>query len=362
MSMELRNTRVGTGLSQEEVLIDMSAVETDRSITPATDRSLPSGNDTTCTTDRSEAPIDRSPIPSHDNVSQVDPSAETIDRSLIPVVPISLPTSDQFIPVAPIRRSGRESKPPAKLNDYICHTVPTTTLQAECAYPLDQYLSSDRFSPSHCAYLHAITNTILPKHYSQAVLDEHFREDMRSEINACEENQTWTVEELPPGKKAIGCKWVFTIKYRSDGTLERHKARLVVLGNKQIEGEDYDETFAHVSKMTTVRMPLKVSAAKNWEVHQMDVHNAFIHGDLHEKVYMKLPPRFRTNNPYQVCRLHKSLYGLRQSPRFWYEKLSSALVEYGFTQCITDYFLFTFHRDKAQLNVLVRFAGDDRDF
>lgn len=133
---------------------------------------------------------------------------------------------------------------------------------SECAYPLDQYLYSERFSPSHCAYLHAITSTILQKHYSQAVLDEHFREAMRSEINACEENQTWTVEELPPGKKAIGCKWVFTIKYRSDGTLECHKARLVVLGNKQIKGEDYDETFASVAKMTTVRMVLEISAAR----------------------------------------------------------------------------------------------------
>ena len=103
---------------------------------------------------------------------------------------------------------------------------------------------------------------------------------MQKEIYALENNKTWDVQKLPAGKKALGCKWVYKIKYNSDGTIERLKARLVILGNHQTEGLDYTETFAPVAKMVTVRVFLAVSAAKGWAVHQMDVHNAFLHGDL----------------------------------------------------------------------------------
>jgi len=88
----------------------------------------------------------------------------------------------------------------------------------------------------------------------------------------------------------------------------------VVLGNRQQEGVEYDETFAHVAKMSTVRVFLGVAAARDWHVHQMDVHNAFLHGDLTEEVYMKLPQGFHFDDPTKVCRLHKSLYGLKQAP------------------------------------------------
>ena len=114
------------------------------------------------------------------------------------------------------------------------------------------------------------------------------------------------------------CAWLtldLTIKYNSDGTIRRHKARLVVRGNDQIEGEDFTETFAPVVKMTTVRALLRIVAAKKWEIHQIDVHNAFLRGDLEEEVYMKLPSGFSHSDPTKVCRLRKSLYGLRQAPR-----------------------------------------------
>lgn len=129
-----------------------------------------------------------------------------------------------------------------------------------------------------------------------------------------ENNGTWVVTDLPKGKKAIGSKWVYKIKYNSDSTVERYKARLVILGNNQVEGLDYKETFAPVAKMVTVRTVLSVAAAKKWEMHQMDVHNAFLHGDLAEEVYMKMPPGFRTSQSTKVCHLQKSLYGLRQAP------------------------------------------------
>lgn len=176
---------------------------------------------------------------------------------------------------------------------------------------------------------------------------------MASEIEALQNNGTWTITTLPPRKKALGCKWIYKIKYHSDGTIERFKARLVILGNHQVEGLDYTETFAPVAKMVTVRTVLAVAAAKAWELHQMDVHNAFLHGDLQEDVYMKLPPGFMTEHKGMVCKLRKSLYGLRQAPRCWFAKLSTALKNYGFRQSCSDYSLFTLRTTTVHLVVLV---------
>ena len=143
------------------------------------------------------------------------------------------------------------------------------------------------------------------------------------------------------------------MKYRADGTIERFKARLVALGNKQAEGVDYKETFAPVAKMGTVRLFLDVSTKRGWDVHQMDVHNAFLHGDLTEEVYMKLPPGFQSADSTKVCRLRKSLHGLRQSPRCWFEKLSAALQEYGFEQCRSDHSLFTYTKGTTRIQILI---------
>lgn len=132
---------------------------------------------------------------------------------------------------------------------------------------------------------------------------------------------------------------------------------MVVLGNNQVEGTDYTDTFAPVVKMTTVRTLLEVVAAKDWAVHQMDVHIAFLHGDLDEEVYMQLPPGFRTDDKSQVCRLHKSLYGLRQAPRCWFSKLSTSLKDYDFTQSVADYYLFTYARGTQRIYVLI-YADD----
>ena len=183
--------------------------------------------------------------------------------------------------------------------------------------------------------------------------DAGWQASMHDEIRALEENGTWSLVPLPPGKRALGSQWVYRTKYKSNGDVERLKSRLVVLGNHQEAGIDYNETFAPVAKMTTVRAFLAIAASKNWELHQMDVHNAFLHGDLDEEVYMKLPPGFESSDPSLVCRLRKSLYGLKQAPRCWFAKLVSALKGYGFVQSYSDYSLFTYTRGSIQLNVLV---------
>lgn len=189
---------------------------------------------------------------------------------------------------------------------------------------------------------------------------------MQQEIEALEQNGTWTVTQMPLGKKALGCKWVYRIKHKSDGSIERFKARLVILGNHQVEGIDYSETFAPVAKMVTVRTILAIAAAKDWELHQMDVHNAFLHRDLEEEVFMKPPPGFHVQQPDMVCKLNKSPYGLKQAPRCWFAKLSTKLRRYGFIQSLSDYSLFTLQRSGLHIVVLVYvddliISGNDHD-
>lgn len=108
-----------------------------------------------------------------------------------------------------------------------------------------------------------------------------------------------------------------------------------------------------MAKPSTVRILLQIDAAKKWEVHQMDVHNAFLHGDLKEEVYMRLPPGFQGSDPTKVGRLRKSIYGLKQPPRCWFSKLSDALLSYGFVQSQSDYSHFSFIRGKINLHILV---------
>lgn len=175
----------------------------------------------------------------------------------------------------PLGRGFRQKKPPTRLADYVATLLHEPTLSAT-PYPLENYLSSEHFSMNYQAFLAVITSAVEPQTYAEAIKDEKWRFAVTHEIDSLEDRGTWTVEALPPGKKTLGCKWVFKIKFRADGTIERYKARLVVLGNHQTEGIDYSDTFAPVAKMVTVRTFLQQAVSLDWEVHQMDVHNAFL--------------------------------------------------------------------------------------
>lgn len=120
---------------------------------------------------------------------------------------------------------------------------------------------------------------------------------MQQEILALEKKGTWTLTSLLPGKRALGSKWVYHIKYKANDSIEHYKACLVILGNTQKQGLDFIETFALVAKMVTVRTFLSVATTRNWEVNQIDVHNAFLHGDLHEEVYIRPSPGFWASDP-----------------------------------------------------------------
>ena len=164
---------------------------------------------------------------------------------------------------------------------------------------------------------------------------------MHDEIQALHSNNTWSLVHVHPSMNVIGCRWVYKIKRRMDGSVERYKARLVARGFTQHEGSDYSETLSPVVKHATVRLVFSIAVSCNWKIHQLDIHNAFINGVLTEEVYMKQPPGFVDFSlPSHVCRLYKSLYGLKQAPRAWYIRLSDFLISIGFTTSKVDTSLF----------------------
>ena len=136
---------------------------------------------------------------------------------------------------------------------------------------------------------------------------------MTEELQALENTHTWDLVDLPHGKSAIGCKWVYKIKTKSDGFIERYKARLVAKGYAQEYGIDYEETFAPVARIISVRSLLAIAVVHQWPLFQMDVKNAFLNGDLTEEVYMQAPPGY-SDCPDKVCLLRRALYVLKQAP------------------------------------------------
>eukprot|EP00253_Pinus_taeda_P027235 PITA_27235 len=170
-----------------------------------------------------------------------------------------------------------------------------------------------------------------PQTYSEAKGTPEWEQAMDTEFQSLQKNHTWTLSDLPEGKKPISCKWVYKVKYKANGTLDKYKARLVARGFSQKEGIDYEETFAPTTKMSTIRLVLALAAQFKWKVHQMDVKSAFLNGDLQEEVYMTQPPGFKIAGQEQkVCRLAKALYGLKQAPRARYMKIDQYLTDHGF--------------------------------
>ncbi|KAF8719973.1 hypothetical protein HU200_024743 [Digitaria exilis] len=143
---------------------------------------------------------------------------------------------------------------------------------------------------------------------------------------------------LPAGHRPIGLKWVYKVKKNAAGEVVKHKARLVAKGYVQQPGVDYDEAFAPVARIESVRLLLALAAQEGWEVHHMDVKSAFLNGDLLEEVYVKQPDGFVVKGQEEkVLRLDKALYGLRQAPRAWNTKLDQTLMDLKFQRCDSDH-------------------------
>ena len=205
------------------------------------------------------------------------PSVPVITKSIVPNVPepVAAPTPSVVTP--PPRQGKRSVQLPARLNDYVLYNATSEVLthhallssnrkssssaQGNSLYSLTNFISDDKFSAGHRAYLAAITSNVEPKSFKDAVRVKVWNDAMFKEVDALEINKTWDIVDLPPRKLAIGSQWVYKTKYNADGSIERYKARLVIQGNKQVEGEDYNETFAPIVKMTTVRILLRLVAA-----------------------------------------------------------------------------------------------------
>ena len=180
-----------------------------------------------------------------------------------------------------------------------------------CTYPISSYVSYNQLSPASRSFIASLDSITIPTTLHQALSHSGWRAAMEEEMMALEQTGTWTLVDLPKGKKAIGCKWVFTIKTKADGSID--KARLVAKGYAQTYGIDYSETFSPVAKLSSVRLFISMAATYDWALHQLDVKNAFLNGTLNEEVYMEQPPGFVAQGENgKVCLLRNSLYGLNR--------------------------------------------------
>ena len=197
-----------------------------------------------------------------------------------------------------------------------------------------------------------------PVNYAQAVKDVNWRKAMKQEINSIEANDTWKLTSLPPGQKIIGLKWIYKLKKDANGKVIRYKARLVAKGYVQEHGIDFDEVYAPVTRLETVRLLLALAAKNQWEVHHLDVKTTFLNGDITEDVYVAQPEGFeRRGQEHLVYKLSKALYGLRQAPRAWYAKLNACLVSLGFTRCPYEHAVYT--RKNGEDSLVIAVYVDD---
>lgn len=194
----------------------------------------------------------------------------------------------------------------------------------------------------------------LPRSAHEALRDPNWRVAMQAEYNALVANSTWSLVPRPPHARVITGKWVFRIKLKSDGTLDRYKARWVVRGFHQRPGIDFTETFSPVVKPATIRTVLALVAARDWPANQLDVSNAFLHGNIDEQVYCHQPTGFADlRRPDDICLLSRSLYGLRQAPRAWFNRFVNFVLTLGFVQSRADSSLFVLRRGGATAYLLL---------
>ena len=234
-----------------------------------------------------------------------------------------------------VRRSTRERHVPSKLKDFAYQLPKNSEMSSSnmTTHIGDHKLCDmEYYSPDYVISLHNAMQVKEPCSYKQAAQDEGWKQAMEEELAALEKNETWEWKELPPGKKAIDSKWVYKVKLNKEGKVERLKARLVARGDKQEKGKDYKHTFSPVAKFTTVRMVFALATLKDWKLHQLDINNAFLHGFIEEDLYMKAPQGCHNVPAGMVCKLRKSIYGLKQASRQWNLELTKFLKSRGFHQ------------------------------
>ena len=240
----------------------------------------------------------------HNRVGSLPPENIAIENAVEPPQPV------------PLRRSQRERRP-AITDDYVV------------------YLQESDFD---------IGIRKDPVSFSQAMESDDsskWMEAMNEELKSMAHNDVWDLIELPNSCKPVGCKWVFKTKRDAKGNIERFKARLVAKGFTQKEGIDYKDTFSPVSKKDSLRIIMALVAHFDLELHQMDVKTAFLNGNLDEDIYMEQPEGFtKKGNEHLVCKLKKSIYGLKQASRQWYIKFNNTITSFGLKENIVDQFIY----------------------
>lgn len=183
---------------------------------------------------------------------------------------------------------------------------------------------------------------LTPMSFDDAVKEEKWREAMNNEIQSIEKNNTWSLINLSKGAWKVGVKWIYKTKRDENGEVVKHKTRLVAKGYSQREGVDYTEVYAPVERLDTVRTIIALAASRRWNVYQLDVKSAFLHGNLKENVYVEQPKGYQQKGKeHTVYQLHKALYGLTQAPRAWFNLIEAYFLNGGFHKCLTEQTLFT---------------------
>jgi len=205
-----------------------------------------------------------------------------------PIIDPEPPYIEPAPPTPPIiRKSTRTINPLSHLQDYLCNNASASfpALSVNVKYPISDSLSYTNVSPSHCAYSLSLDSHIHPTKYDEANKHTCWQHAMQAELTALENTTTWKLVDFPQNIKPIGCRWIYKIKHHANGTIERYTTRLVAKSYNQNEGLDYFDTYSPVAKLTTIRTIIALASINNWHIHQLDVNNAFLLGDL-QKMYI----------------------------------------------------------------------------
>ena len=207
------------------------------------------------------------------------------------------------------------------------------------------------------------TSALEPQSLAEALSKSDHRQEwikaMEAEHSALALNKTYSLVPLPEGRRPVATRWIYRVKHRADGSIERFKARWVAKGFSQLYGIDYDETFSPVVRLENLRMLLAFGTIHSYEIHQMDVDSAFLNAELHEEIYVTQPEGFISEqHPDYVCRLHKSLYGLKQAPLLWNRTIDGHLRDNGFAPIDADPCIYL-HRTRGNQIALIALYVDD---
>lgn len=284
------------------------------------------------------------PLESAPPMPHADPNEGALDSTVI------LPGGSSSVDELPAASSSEEAAGTTPVDPAVAATSSrlVTRLQRGIMKPKEYTDGTVRWC------MNAQAQSEEPSSVEEALQDQKWASAMENEHQALLRNKTWHLVPRPKGRNVIGCKWVYKVKRKADGTIDRYKARLVAKGFKQRYGIDYEDTFSPVVKAATIRLILSVAVSRNWSLRQLDVQNAFLHGYLEEEVYMQQPPGYEDmSHPNYVCKLDKALYGLKQAPRAWYARLCKRLQELGFLPSKADTSLFYYSRGEYTIYILV---------